>query len=175
MNSSVFAHYHLKQFSDLTEEAQEYMFGYSIRMLVKPEGFFVHGMSFDSCQLYRRHWIIKSNDNLVGDFNGEAVIGHVYHIMAYIILYQLVSLVTIRGKRVCLRMLNKFYCFTWIDRGFLYVYPGQVYWRIHKEALLRLKLLDFLWFCQSTSILQPSILSLTHCGCSDRLKMVHRY
>ncbi|KAM0019972.1 putative ApaG domain-containing protein [Helianthus debilis subsp. tardiflorus] len=47
MNSSVFAHYHLKQFSDLTEEAQ----------------------------LYRRHWIIKSNDNVVGDFNGEAVIG----------------------------------------------------------------------------------------------------
>ncbi|MFS7980656.1 hypothetical protein Hanom_Chr10g00941891 [Helianthus anomalus] len=61
-------------------------------------------------------------------------------------------------------MLHKFYCFTWIDRGFLLVYPGQVYWRIHKEALLRLKLLDFLWFCQSTSILQPSILSLTHCG-----------
>ncbi|KAF5767324.1 putative ApaG domain-containing protein [Helianthus annuus] len=40
------------------------MFGYSIRMLLKPEGFFVHGMSFDSCQLYRRHWIIKSNDNV---------------------------------------------------------------------------------------------------------------
>ncbi|KAJ0753854.1 putative ApaG domain-containing protein [Helianthus annuus] len=51
------------------------MFGYSIRMLLKPGGCFVHGMSFDSCQLYRRHWIIKSNDNVVGDFNGEAVIG----------------------------------------------------------------------------------------------------
>ncbi|KAF5791371.1 putative ApaG domain-containing protein [Helianthus annuus] len=51
------------------------MFGYSIRMLLKPGGCFVHGMSFDSCQLYRRHWIIKSNNNVVGDFNGEAVIG----------------------------------------------------------------------------------------------------
>ncbi|KAJ0526446.1 putative ApaG domain, F-box-like domain superfamily, ApaG domain superfamily protein [Helianthus annuus] len=65
----------IPEFSDLTEEAQEYMFGYSIRMLLKPGGCFVHGMSFDSCQLYRRHWIIKSNNNVVGDFNGEAVIG----------------------------------------------------------------------------------------------------
>ncbi|KAF5760055.1 putative ApaG domain-containing protein [Helianthus annuus] len=32
-------------------------------------------MSFDSCQLYRRQWIIKFNDNVLGDFNGEAVIG----------------------------------------------------------------------------------------------------
>uniref|UniRef100_A0A251T2T5 Putative apaG domain-containing protein n=1 Tax=Helianthus annuus TaxID=4232 RepID=A0A251T2T5_HELAN len=32
-------------------------------------------MSFDSCQLYRRRWIIKFNDNVLGDFNGEAVIG----------------------------------------------------------------------------------------------------
>ncbi|MFS8001790.1 putative ApaG domain-containing protein [Helianthus anomalus] len=69
--SSVF----IPEFSDLTEQAQEYMFGYSILMLLKPGGFFVHGMSVDSCQLYQRHWIIKSNDNAVGDFNGEAVIG----------------------------------------------------------------------------------------------------
>ncbi|KAI3756791.1 hypothetical protein L1987_56614 [Smallanthus sonchifolius] len=69
--SAVFA----PEFSDLMEETEKYMFAYSIRMSLKPEGCFVHGMSFDSCQLYWRHWIIKSNDNIVGDINGEAVIG----------------------------------------------------------------------------------------------------
>ncbi|KAJ0710514.1 putative ApaG domain-containing protein [Helianthus annuus] len=28
-------------------------------------------MTFESCQLYWRHWIIKSNDNVVDDVNGE--------------------------------------------------------------------------------------------------------
>ncbi|MFS7924852.1 putative ApaG domain, F-box-like domain superfamily, ApaG domain superfamily protein [Helianthus anomalus] len=63
------------EFSDLMQEAEKYMFAYSIRMSLKPEGCFVHGMSFESCQLYWRHWIIKSNDNVVDDVNGEAVIG----------------------------------------------------------------------------------------------------
>lgn len=63
------------EFSDLGDKAERYMFAYSIRMSLKPEGCFVHGMSFDSCQLYWRHWIIKSNDKIVGDVNGEAVIG----------------------------------------------------------------------------------------------------
>ncbi|KAI7757806.1 hypothetical protein M8C21_029182 [Ambrosia artemisiifolia] len=65
----------IPELSDLMEEAQKYMFAYSIRMSLKPEGCFVHGMPFDSCQLYWRHWIIKSNDNVVDDVNGEAVIG----------------------------------------------------------------------------------------------------
>ncbi|KAJ0862774.1 hypothetical protein HanPSC8_Chr12g0522181 [Helianthus annuus] len=66
----------------------------------------------------------------------------------------------IGGERVCLRMLHNFYGFTCIDRGFLHVYPGQAYWRIHKEAPLRLKLLDFLWFCQSTSSDATILLSM---------------
>ncbi|XP_071691197.1 F-box protein SKIP16 [Rutidosis leptorrhynchoides] len=65
----------IPEFSDLVEEAEKYMFAYSIRMSLKPEGCFVHGMSVDSCQLYWRHWIIKENDRVVGDINGEAVIG----------------------------------------------------------------------------------------------------
>ncbi|KAK9058984.1 hypothetical protein SSX86_021602 [Deinandra increscens subsp. villosa] len=69
--SAVFA----PEFSDLMDEAEKYMFAYSIRMSLKPEGCFVNGAPFDSCQLYWRHWIIKSNDTVVGDINGEAVIG----------------------------------------------------------------------------------------------------
>ncbi|KAL8196009.1 hypothetical protein R6Q57_025009 [Mikania cordata] len=69
--SAVFA----PEFSDFMEATEKYMFAYSIRMSLKPEGCFVHGMNFDSCQLYWRHWIIKSNDNVVDDINGEAVIG----------------------------------------------------------------------------------------------------
>ncbi|MFS7888484.1 hypothetical protein Hanom_Chr00s000001g01595671 [Helianthus anomalus] len=57
-------------------------------------------------------------------------------------------------------MLHNFYGFTWIDRGFLQVYPGQVYWRIHKEVPLRLRLLDFLWFCHSTSSDAAILLSM---------------
>ncbi|KAL7607970.1 hypothetical protein Lser_V15G14078 [Lactuca serriola] len=63
------------EFSDLVQEEEKYMFAYSIRMSLKPEGCFIHGMSFNSCQLYWRHWIIKANDHVVADINGEAVIG----------------------------------------------------------------------------------------------------
>ncbi|XP_076904065.1 F-box protein SKIP16-like [Bidens hawaiensis] len=65
----------IPEFSDLMDEARKYMFAYSIRMSLKPEGCFVHGMKFDSCQLYWRHWIIKSGDDVVADPNGEGVIG----------------------------------------------------------------------------------------------------
>ncbi|KAI3700856.1 hypothetical protein L2E82_45497 [Cichorium intybus] len=63
------------EFSDLVQEEEKYMFAYSIRISLKPEGCFMHGMTFDSCQLYWRRWIIKANDNVVDDINGEAVIG----------------------------------------------------------------------------------------------------
>ncbi|XP_024996046.1 F-box protein SKIP16 isoform X1 [Cynara cardunculus var. scolymus] len=63
------------EFSDLLQAAKKYMFAYSIRMCLKPEGCVINGMSFDSCQLYWRHWIIKANENVVEDINGEAVIG----------------------------------------------------------------------------------------------------
>ncbi|KAI3700854.1 hypothetical protein L2E82_45494 [Cichorium intybus] len=63
------------EFSDPMAEDENYMFAYSIRMSLKPEGCFIHGMTFDSCQLYWRRWIIKAHDNVVADINGEAVIG----------------------------------------------------------------------------------------------------
>nr|XP_043628167.1 F-box protein SKIP16 [Erigeron canadensis] len=63
------------EFSDLLEEDNKYLFAYSVRLSLKPEGCVVHGMSHESCQLYRRHWIIKTNDQVVDDVDGEAVIG----------------------------------------------------------------------------------------------------
>ncbi|KAL9233187.1 hypothetical protein vseg_008216 [Gypsophila vaccaria] len=52
-----------------------YFFGYSIRMSLLPEGCTVHGMTFNSCQLHRRRWIIRENETVKGDVDGEAVIG----------------------------------------------------------------------------------------------------
>ncbi|XP_059632929.1 F-box protein SKIP16 [Cornus florida] len=53
----------------------QYYFSYSIRMALSPEGCIFNGLYFGSCQLYWRHWIIRANDVLVSDVNGEAVIG----------------------------------------------------------------------------------------------------
>lgn len=75
----------IPEFSDLVQEAEKYMFAYSIRMSLKPEGCVVHGMSFDSCQLYWRRWITKSNDRVVGDINGEAVIGQVSFLLIFML------------------------------------------------------------------------------------------
>ncbi|WOH11629.1 hypothetical protein DCAR_0831119 [Daucus carota subsp. sativus] len=63
------------EYSDLQLESDKYFFTYSIRMSLKPEGCIVDGMRFGSCQLYWRHWIIRENDEIVSDVNGEAVIG----------------------------------------------------------------------------------------------------
>lgn len=63
------------EYSDLQMESDKYFYTYSIRMSLVPEGCIVNGMRFDSCQLYWRHWIIRENDNIVSDVNGEAVIG----------------------------------------------------------------------------------------------------
>ncbi|KAK9672220.1 hypothetical protein RND81_12G085300 [Saponaria officinalis] len=52
-----------------------YFFAYSIRMSLLPEGCTVHGMTFNSCQLNRRHWIIREDEIVKGDVEGEAVIG----------------------------------------------------------------------------------------------------
>lgn len=46
-------------------------------MSLLPEGCVINGMTFDSCQLHRRHWLIRDNDVVVSDFSGEAVIGMV--------------------------------------------------------------------------------------------------
>ncbi|MQM09397.1 hypothetical protein Taro_042265 [Colocasia esculenta] len=57
------------------EEDSRHWFAYSIRMSLLPEGCILDGIHYDSCQLYSRHWIIRSNDAVVSDLRGEAVIG----------------------------------------------------------------------------------------------------
>lgn len=57
------------------DEEEKYLFAYSIRLSLKPEGCVVDGVSYDSCQLYWRKWLIKSNDTVVGHVSSEAVIG----------------------------------------------------------------------------------------------------
>lgn len=65
------------EFADLQHTTQKYYFSYSIRMSLMPEGCSLNGMTFDSCQLLSRHWVICANDVVVGDVNAEAVIGKV--------------------------------------------------------------------------------------------------
>ncbi|KAK4718524.1 hypothetical protein R3W88_016862 [Solanum pinnatisectum] len=69
--SSVF----VPEFSTIQDEYEKFFFAYSIRMSLSPEGCIMNGMTFNSCQLYWRRWIIRCNDNVVDDVNGEAVIG----------------------------------------------------------------------------------------------------
>ncbi|KAK8498815.1 hypothetical protein V6N12_053037 [Hibiscus sabdariffa] len=63
------------EFSDLQNEVEKYRFAYSIRMSLLAEGCVFNGMTFGSCQLSRRHWIIRANEDIISDFSGEAVIG----------------------------------------------------------------------------------------------------
>lgn len=69
--SSVF----VPEFSNIQDEYEKFVFAYSIRMSLSPEGCIMNGMTFNSCQLYWRRWIIRCNDVIVDDVNGEAVIG----------------------------------------------------------------------------------------------------
>lgn len=62
---------------DLQDDVQKYFFSYSIRISLQPQGCIINGMSFDTCQLHWRRWIIRVNDVVVADVNGEAVIGEV--------------------------------------------------------------------------------------------------
>lgn len=57
------------------EGENKYYYTYSIRMSLLPEGCVLGGVHYSSCQLYSRHWIIRSKDNVVSEVNGEAVIG----------------------------------------------------------------------------------------------------
>ncbi|KAH6816046.1 SKP1/ASK-interacting protein 16 [Perilla frutescens var. frutescens] len=63
------------EFSNLQDESEKFLFAYSIRMSLSPDGCVLNGVTFSSCQLYWRHWIIRANDAIVSDVNGEAVIG----------------------------------------------------------------------------------------------------
>ncbi|XWS35297.1 hypothetical protein CRYUN_Cryun21dG0113900 [Craigia yunnanensis] len=65
------------EFADLQDEAEKYMFAYSIRMSLLPEGCIINGMTFSSCQLNWRHWIIRANEDIATYVNGEAVMGKV--------------------------------------------------------------------------------------------------
>lgn len=62
---------------DLQDDREKYLFSYSIRLSLQPQGCLINGMSYRSCQLYWRHWIIHANDVVVSDVDGEAVIGMV--------------------------------------------------------------------------------------------------
>ncbi|KAJ6859969.1 F-box protein SKIP16-like isoform X1 [Populus alba x Populus x berolinensis] len=55
--------------------SREYLFAYSIRMSLPPEGCIINGMRFSSCQLHLRHWVISADDTVVSNVNSEAVIG----------------------------------------------------------------------------------------------------
>ncbi|MBA0647408.1 hypothetical protein Goklo_015293 [Gossypium klotzschianum] len=63
------------EFADLVDEAEKFTFAYSIRMSLLPEGCVINGMTFVSCQLNRRHWIIRADGEVVSSVDDEAVIG----------------------------------------------------------------------------------------------------
>ncbi|XP_030940862.1 F-box protein SKIP16 isoform X6 [Quercus lobata] len=63
------------EIADLQNENAKYTSSYSIRMSLQREGCIINGIPFSSCQLKWRHWIIRANDHVESDFNGEAVIG----------------------------------------------------------------------------------------------------
>ncbi|TXG72793.1 hypothetical protein EZV62_001372 [Acer yangbiense] len=65
----------IPELADLQDDSERYLFAYSIRMSLLPEGCILNGMTFSSCQLQWRHWIICANNVVVSDTNGEAVIG----------------------------------------------------------------------------------------------------
>ncbi|GAB2217899.1 hypothetical protein Droror1_Dr00001113 [Drosera rotundifolia] len=60
---------------DLQGFEDKYLFAYSVRMSLLPDGCTAHGWTYSTCQLFRRHWIIRANENVVNDISGEAVIG----------------------------------------------------------------------------------------------------
>jgi len=57
--------------------SRKYLFAYSIRMSLPPEGCIINGMRFSSCQLHLRHWVISADDTVASNVNAEAVIGKV--------------------------------------------------------------------------------------------------
>ncbi|KAL1544884.1 F-box protein skip16 [Salvia divinorum] len=65
----------LPEFSNLQDESEKFLFAYSIRMSLSPDGCVINGVTFSSCQLYWRQWIVRANDAIVSNVNGEAVIG----------------------------------------------------------------------------------------------------
>ncbi|VYS45164.1 unnamed protein product [Arabidopsis thaliana] len=69
--SSVF----IPEISNLRDQPPAYWYAYSIRMSLMPEGCILNGTHHSSCQLYWRHWVIRADNEVVDNVNGEAVIG----------------------------------------------------------------------------------------------------
>ncbi|KAI4324348.1 hypothetical protein L6164_023895 [Bauhinia variegata] len=65
----------IPELADPQDDRQKYLFAYSIRMSLQPQGCIINGMPYSSCQLHWRHWVIRVNDVVISDANGEAVIG----------------------------------------------------------------------------------------------------
>ncbi|XP_038898580.1 F-box protein SKIP16 isoform X1 [Benincasa hispida] len=65
----------IPELTDLLDSGGNYQFAYSIRMSLQDEGCIINGITFNSCQLHLRHWIVLANDYLVSRVDGEAVIG----------------------------------------------------------------------------------------------------
>ncbi|ONK77279.1 uncharacterized protein A4U43_C02F4910 [Asparagus officinalis] len=63
------------EMSDLNGGEEKYYYSYSVRLSLLPDGCILDGTYYSSCQLYSRHWIIRSKDVVVSDVSGEAVIG----------------------------------------------------------------------------------------------------
>jgi len=61
--------------SNLQASSERYYFCYSIRMCLLHQEYISQGKMLSSCQLARRHWIIRANDTLLDEVHGEAVIG----------------------------------------------------------------------------------------------------
>lgn len=54
---------------------ENYMFAYFVRMRLLPSGNGLHANPFISCQLSKRHWIIRENGIVKDEVRGPAVIG----------------------------------------------------------------------------------------------------
>ncbi|GKV29139.1 hypothetical protein SLEP1_g38099 [Rubroshorea leprosula] len=65
------------ELANLQHDIDKYLFAYSIRMSLLPDGCIINGMTFNSCQLKLRHWQIRSNDAVAFIDDGEAMIGEV--------------------------------------------------------------------------------------------------
>ncbi|KAJ3703726.1 hypothetical protein LUZ61_007431 [Rhynchospora tenuis] len=53
----------------------KYLFAYSIRISLLPQGCMLDGAYYSTCQLRSRRWVIRLRENIVDDVAGEAVIG----------------------------------------------------------------------------------------------------
>lgn len=97
--------------ADLEDDREKYLFAYSIRMSLLPEGCIINGMSFSSCQLHRRHWVIRANDIIKSDFHGDAVIGKVRDVWLNSIFQRIFSTRSVRGTNEFLFNIGQHYRF----------------------------------------------------------------